>query len=152
MQREARAAFTALRDAPHAFHVPVFALGGDGPHDFVAAYAPVRIRGGLFNTGNGLRHWSAVGDGADYALRVERPGRYRVAVASTRADQRAISLRLRCGAATLEAALGGDGHDELGDLELPAGDATLTLEVAAAAPGEGPVLERIVTLRFTPLA
>jgi len=146
-----RAWFDEIRAEPHAFHMPVFAIGGEGPHDFLAAYAPTRLRGDLFNTGNGLCGWCAPGDEADYRVRVDRPGRYRVAVASTRADERALELRLRCGEHAVEAALGSDGHDELGELELPAGEQDLTLSVTTADPGEGPILERVTTLRFTPV-
>lgn len=143
--------FEQIKAEPHAFHMPEFAVGRSDRHTFVAAYAPVRITGGLTNAGHGLRGFRTTDDGADYHLLVERTGDYRVSVHFTRATPAPITLDLSCDGRRITGPLGADGEQTLGVLHLEEGARTLHLSVADAAESEGPILDRIMMFRFEPV-
>jgi arylsulfatase A-like enzyme len=130
-----RAWFEGIKADPHSYHAPVFAVG-PGTTGVVLLYAPVRVRGGLVNAVHACCGWTARGDGADYALRVTRAGRYAVRLDCRRAGGGQPRLRLRIGAdeRRLEPGAGG-GAAACAEFTLPAGDGVLSLDaVADAAP------------------
>ncbi|MFP4380145.1 MAG: sulfatase-like hydrolase/transferase [Candidatus Sumerlaeia bacterium] len=139
--------FDEIKKEPHSFHIPVFQIGRDRTN-FVAAYAPVTMRGGIHNGGLASLNWKAVGDGADYEVDVTEAGDYRVILEVEKVADKKIVLRVSAGEEKTEAAISGDKMQDMGEIKLEAGKQRLSLDVIDAEESESAILHKIVYLIF----
>ena len=146
MRTQVAAWFDGIKQEPHAFRNPRFAIGR-GLSNRVYLYAPERRRGHAVNFGLDSRHWDKRGDGGDYLIHVVDAGTYVVELTLGKGHQQGqVSFALKLNGQTLLAAQVSPDHRHLGQLTLPAGDHTLTL--VRTDDGTG-ILERLVSLEFT---
>jgi arylsulfatase A-like enzyme len=148
--------FRGIQDEPHAFHAPVFRIGA-GATNVVAAYAPARVFGQVHNCGLHSTGWAATGDAAEFDVQVDAPGRYAVDLALEMVAGASITLRLSVKGSTTTARLDGGGQGcragrgaDLGELDLPAGRATLRMEAtdARVPSGAREAVSRMTMLTF----
>ncbi len=119
--------FQGICDDPHSFHTPRFAIG-DKQSNFIAAYAPERVRGNIINGGISCNGWTSVGDGADYKVAVQTAGRYRIGLEAQIPDNTALDVRIRF--ADNESHIRIDSsRASLGTFTLPQGDCTLSIDL-----------------------
>lgn len=132
-----------------AYHMPRFPVGVPGDkRPMISACAPAARRGGVAYASHTAKNWRAPGDGADYLLEVVRPGRYRVVVSGFSVSP-GIRLSATCGAARTEGELRQSGETSLGELDLPAGPATLAID--CIAPGETSAAMELRAIHLVPL-
>ena len=151
MRGKLTAWFEEVKREPHSFHTPTFKLG-PGTTNFVAGYAPVRVRGSVLNGATFSMGWGAPGDGADYLIDVTEPGRYALRMGYRKQPGRSATVRLRAADALLTARIEAEEEQELGVMDLPAGPYKLSVDILEADRGQGPVIERLHRISFQPLS
>lgn len=150
MDARLEAWFGEIVAEPHSYHAPQF-LVGPGTTNLVYLYCPVRIRGErVRNKVHFLEGMARPGDAAEYRLRVQRPGRYRLTLSELVLDGDELPLTVSLGEQRLDFVLRGEEPLVIGELDLPSGDSILTLEVAADRPVTA-TLTRATLLRFEPV-
>ncbi|MFW6189160.1 MAG: sulfatase-like hydrolase/transferase [Planctomycetota bacterium] len=145
MEKRLYAWFAGIREEPHAFHTPTFALGA-GTSNVVYLYAPLRTHGTVHNAALRSDQWVVAGDGADYAIEVRQAGAYELSLQCREHRGEPVPLRLSVGEAELRAEVGAPTA-ELGRIDLSEGRHTLRLRFAGAAEG---ALQGMTALRFAP--
>jgi arylsulfatase A-like enzyme len=140
--------FEDMRDEPHSFHTPTFAIG-PGTTNVVWLYAPERVHGNVVNGTLAIDGWRAPGDGADYRVEVTRSGRYAVALHCRELRGHSVTLALRIAGERIETQITANGDTEVGTVELPEGRSPVGLEVVATDP-EGGEIAGLTALRFEP--
>jgi len=146
MNRKLQTWFETVREEPHAYHVPRFAIG-PGTTNVVYLYAPERIHGGVVNHTLSLTQCKETGDGGDYLIDVREKGDYAISLTifEKTSIQSPIRIRIYIGTKCLEKVIQGSSPISLGSLKLDTTDKNLMLRIMETADTELPGL---VSLHF----
>jgi hypothetical protein len=149
MERALHEWFEEVRDEPHSFYTPTFAIG-PGTTNVVWLYAPERVRGNVVNGVLAIDGWRAPGDGADYRTEVTESGRYAVTLHCRRFQGESVRLVVRVNGIELSVNVTAEGQTDAGEMRLPQGKHALVLELVAAEPAGEAEIGGLTALRFEP--
>jgi len=132
---ELRHWFDGIKSAEHSFQMPVYNIGYNGKmRSTVWAKGPCEISSGLKNAFNYLGGWRKTGDYAEYRIRVEMAGEYRVELHHDSIKASGAEVTLSIGKEKNRFIIDNNQTVDCGLFTLEKGEYRMRLEVAGLAP------------------
>ncbi|MFW5828988.1 MAG: sulfatase-like hydrolase/transferase [Planctomycetota bacterium] len=148
MRRRTAAWFTEVLAEPHSFHAPRFIL--DEQPCTIPAKCCGRIDGAVRNTVPAVLHWTRPGEAVSYHLAVRSTRAWRISLDYT-CGPRTGRIRLSTGTTAADLDLDQAVCSAVDGFRIDPSVDTIRVELIAAGPGSGTVLERLDCPRFEPL-
>ncbi len=139
--------FDEIKSEPHSYHIPVFEIGSETTN-FVGAYAPINVFGNVINGGVGSHGWSQKGDATEYQVNVKEAGKYAVTLDYLKKSENSITLILKTEVSQLEFTLNEKINQNIGTIELSAGEQLMRMEVIDSEFKEGDIIDKVSLFSF----
>jgi len=127
MKAEMQHWFSEVVGLPGSFSFPEFQIGLQHYSD-VLAYGPCFISG-VENDAHVLKGFGETGDLVEYALNVQKKGKYKVYINVANAQLEGVAIKVSCNIQSFSQKLYGQKAQELGEVYLIPGKQTFSVEV-----------------------
>lgn len=143
--------FETIKQSPHAFHAPVFQIGGMNLNEYpVLAYAPQKLDSSISNAFNFIKNWDIPGASATYKLNVKSPGTYLIKLHYSTGSVPKAPINLYFQNQTLSHKLTDNAVATVGSVKLNEGYQHFSISFTAEETKMNGTLEKFFEISFIP--